>query len=110
MSREDFQRRLDDIALLAADPGFSGTRWLTDLSEPVWSGSADDWIDTYQRLAAFVYSLGFIGISPSEGARPIFAEDDPSFAERRSNLGATARFFVHRTFHDALAIETDRGR
>lgn len=108
MSRLEIQQKLQDIALLAVEPDFDGTRWLTDLSEPLWSGSDDDWVDTYQRLVDFVYSLGLIGIAAAEGGHPIFAEDDPAFASRRSSIGPDARFFVHRTFHDVLGVTTER--
>lgn len=108
MPRQEFQQLLDDIALLAADPSFEGTRWLTDLSEPLWSGSNEDWVETYQRLAEFVYSMGFVGVAPDQSRAPTFAEEDPSFVSRRSNLGTAARFFVHRTFHEALGVQIEQ--
>lgn len=109
MSREDFTAHLDEVMLLVADPDFQGTRWLTKLSEPMWSGFSDQgWVDLYQPLIKMLYTIGFVGFSSSKQKVPVFSYDDAQLADRPSSLDKISGFHIHQAYHSALDI-TVRG-
>lgn len=111
MSRDQLTERLDDAILLLADRGFGGTVWMTDLSEPMWSGGARDWAETYHPLFRLLFGLGFLGCRPSGSDSIIYGHDQPEFAERVSNLAHAAEFFIHPAFRAAVdAHELADGR
>lgn len=105
MTRDEFQVRLDEAAMLTADRGFAGVMWMTDLTEPLWSSSgADDWASEYQPLTKLLYDIGFVGIQRESGSRMHYSTSVVGYADNRTYLGPTARFAVHRAFWQALDI------
>lgn len=101
MNKEEFTSRLDDAALLPADPSFAGVRWMTELSQPLWEGGSGTWAELYHPLIRLLFNLGFIGCSSGRKA-PIYFYDDPDFAERLSNLETAELFHIHPAFRAAL--------
>lgn len=101
MNREEFTSRLDDAALLPADPKFSGILWMSELAQPIWEGVVGDWAELYHPLIRLLFNLGFIGISSNPKA-PKYFYDDPDFAERLSNLQSAEYFHIHPAFRVAL--------
>ena len=102
MSREQFTRRLDDAIILITDRKFTGTVWMTAMSEPFWHGESDDWAELYQPITRLLFDLGFIGCAGSGGRSAVYFYDDPDFLERVSNLAATQHFMIHPAFRAAL--------
>jgi hypothetical protein len=108
MSRVELSTRLDEAALLPADPAFAGVSWMTQLSEPLWSGvGIREWPELYQPLVGLLYDIGFLGIRIA-GVKVHFAHDTPGFAYRPTSLRESAAFVVHPAFHAALGISTGR--
>lgn len=109
MPRDEFTARLDDVMLLLSDWEFAGQRWLTEASEPMWTGSgAQDWGDLYQPLTKLLFKIGFLGLSCPPQHHPVFAHDDPDFVERPSRLEEPCRFLVHPSYRAALDIASSR--
>lgn len=108
MSREDFQKRLDDVMLLLSDPSFEGVVWLSQLSEAMWAPGEATWFQLYQPLLKMLFGIGFIGCASVARARPTFYLDDPLLVDSEAGIERCDAFFVHRTFHRALDIETPR--
>jgi len=108
ISRDGLLRILGDAALLPADPGFSGARWLTELSAQVWNGlEGDDWIVQYQSMIEFLFHVGFLGcISP--GGTAIYSHEQPELVSQASNLAEIEEFCVHPAFRAALDIQEVR--
>lgn len=108
--------RLNDCALLIAEPDFLGTVWLTSISEPIWSASAsDDPAETHQLLIRLLHNIGFIGCLTSVEEvvdaqhqlvddPAIYNYDDPNFADHVGNLRKVTGFTVHPAFRPALDI------
>lgn len=107
MSKEDFQKRLEDAMLLAADPTFPGVRWLTEFSQSMWesAGEGKSWFELYQPLASLLYSVGLIGCATSGSSAPIFYVTDPLLADSATSLERCEYFHVHRMFHKALDVQ-----
>jgi hypothetical protein len=109
MSKKEFQDRLDDAMLLLSDGAFPGVRWLTDLSQAMWSASGDQsWFSLYQPLTAVLYGFGFIGCSRGSSAAPVFYLDDALLIDSERSLEAAQFFYVHRMYHKALDVEVAR--
>lgn len=105
MSRTEFTRLLDEAFLLPVALNFEGVRWMTDFSEPVWSGvGIKDWVELYQPIIRLLFNVGFVGCARRAGSDPVFVHEEPDFAERPSNLDATCCFSVHPAFRAALDI------
>lgn len=105
MSKLDLQERLDSAMLLLSEPKFAGVRWMTDVTDAMWSSGPDTpWFDLYQPLLKVIFTVGLIGCSRSDIRRATFYSDDPLFIDQRSNVQTTKSFFVHRAFHRALDI------
>jgi hypothetical protein len=105
MSRDEFQVRLDDAMLLPSDHTFPGVRWMTELSEPMWSASGDgDWADLYRPLVKLLYQFGLIGCSRSSGGPVVYAYEDPDFTELPTNLDSSCCFHIHPAFRTALDV------
>ncbi|WP_329474979.1 hypothetical protein OG555_25035 [Kribbella sp. NBC_01484] len=100
--------RLDNCALLMADPDFNGVVWMTELTTSIWSSTVDtDWVEMYQPLVRLLHNIGFLGAVLSgrdSDEPPIFNYDDPTFPDNPSNLRQVTGFMVHPTFHPALDI------
>jgi hypothetical protein len=104
MGQEEVTHYFDHIALLLAEPEFEGVRWLTDVTEPIWSGGVEpqEWADSYQPLVQLMYDIGFLGVG-SAGAMN-FSQEQPGFADAPQNLSAKARYVVHPAFHSTLGV------
>lgn len=109
MDREGMTAPLNEVVLLPAESTFQGTKWVTEISEPIWNATPDDdWVDQYFPLVRLLFRIGFIGFSSSLGGKILYAHDDLEFCERPSNLTQHSQFAVHRTFHAALDIRSKR--
>lgn len=102
MSRKKLTSILDDAILLLADRNFRGVIWMTELSEPLWDGSSRDWAETYYPLFRLLFNLGFLGCYVPKNPDEIYAQDQPEFAERVSNLARAHEFCIHPTFRAAV--------
>lgn len=104
----DLRKRLDNCALLMAEPDFPGVIWLTALTTSLWSSTDDDnWAEIYQPLIRLLHNIGFLGIvlpGKEPDDPPIFNHDIPAFPDLVSNLMQATGFTVHPTFHPALEI------
>jgi hypothetical protein len=107
MSREEFTRRLDDAALLLADPYFRGNDWLDYLTSSMWNNPGGSWADWYGPLAALLYNIGFVGCTTGRQSTVRYVRTFPEFAERVSNLEATVGFTIHPAFQAALDVRLD---
>jgi hypothetical protein len=107
MSREEFTRRLDDAALLLADPYFRGSDWLDYLTSSMWNNPGGSWADWYGPLASLLYNIGFIGCTTGRQGTVRYVRTFPEFAERASNLEATVGFTIHPAFQAALDVRLD---
>jgi hypothetical protein len=106
--KERFGDYLDDAMLLLSDPNFRGVRWMTALSEAMWSsGEEKSWTDIYQPLTKMLYEAGFIGLAGSSTGGKVYAYDDPGLADNPSNLDRTHSFVIHPAYHMALGIKSD---
>lgn len=110
MDRKEFQSRLEECMLLLSDPGFSGVRWLTQLSDRMWVPSTSDpsWYELYQPLAAMLYRLGAIGCAPRGNGAPVFFSDVPLLMDSESSVERIEYFHVHRMLHKALDVRIAR--
>jgi hypothetical protein len=105
MEPADVERRLEEAALLPADPAFPGVVWMTELSSHAWSaGDGDNWVDMYHPLMQFLYAIGFLGMNREGKGSAIFAEEDPGFADIPRHVAEAGAFFVHPAFRAALDI------
>ncbi|MEV0785892.1 hypothetical protein AB0I52_23590 [Streptomyces sp. NPDC050423] len=107
MSREEFTRRIDDAALLLADPYFRGSEWLDEMTANMWSNSTGTWAEYYGPLVTLLYNIGFIGCSSGRNDEVRYVRTFPEYAERLSNLEATTGFTIHPTFQSALDVRLD---
>ena len=106
MPIEDFVARIDECLLLAFEPGFTGIRWLSERAQPFWNSNEESsWVDRYQPIVSLLYRIGLVGCSKIGSGAPVFHATDPSLAESRPRLARVEKFFVHRTFQQALDIE-----
>lgn len=109
MSREQFFAYLDEAALLPADPGFSGTVWMTELSREIWNGS--DRVSPgreYYLLTQLLYDIGFVGFIRKPVRSLIYAYDSQEFMERPSAMEGIDHILVHPAFRVALDIKPDK--
>lgn len=107
-------RILGECALLPALPEFTGTVWMTELSEPIWAGSSsDDEFEMYQPLIRLLHNIGFLGCIVSQHEPQvgrdvddpaIYGYDNPAFPDHLSNLRQVKSFCVHPAFRPALDI------
>jgi hypothetical protein len=110
MTQSELTKYLESVALLPAEPDFEGVRWLTETTEAVWSGGSapEEWVDSWQPIVALLYDIGFLGVTDAAGVTH-FGHDTPGYADAANNLGPTARFGVHPTFHPTLGVRARRG-
>ena len=109
MSRDDLTVVLDNAALLPANERFGGVVWMTQLTEPLWSGiGIRDWPELYQPLVKLLYDIGFLGIRSSNPG-VCYANADPGFADSQTNLDNATRFVIHPAFRPALDAAPKRG-
>ena len=108
MDRPGLTARLDDVALLLADPGFQGQVWLTRLCERIWDHAVDpeDWHLQYLPLLRMLYQIGLLGCSGTRSGRKTFYYVEPGYVERPGNLGPDSWFHIHLTFRVALEISS----
>ena len=106
LSKDELGLYLDDAMLLLSDPSFLGVRWMTTLSEPMWSSTRDSsWTDLYHPLVKMLFEIGFIGIVQHSGGPMMYSHDNPDFANDPSNLENAKGFLVHQAYHMALNIK-----
>ncbi|MGH2702943.1 MAG: P-loop ATPase, Sll1717 family [Actinomycetota bacterium] len=109
ITRDDFQRRLDEVMLLLSDPLFPGVHWLTAATNSMWtSGPESTWAEIYQPLIRILYNIGLVGIGAGNSGAPVFLLDDPRFVEQQSNLDGSEYFYIHRTYHEGLDMRPSR--
>jgi hypothetical protein len=110
LSRDQLTTVLDEAALLTTQDTFAGVRWMTDMTEALWSGTGStDWATQYQELVKLLYDIGFIGIRES-GRDLHYSYVDIGFADSLVNLGQASSFVVHPAFRAALDVVEARGR
>ncbi|KAB1983484.1 P-loop ATPase, Sll1717 family [Streptomyces triticiradicis] len=107
MSRDEFTKRIDDAALLLADPYFRGAEWLDYMTSAMWNNPSASWADWYGPLLALLYNIGFIGCTTGRQSTVRYVRMFPDFAERVSNLEATEGFTIHPAFQAALDVRVD---
>lgn len=106
MSKQDFQSRLDDVMMLLSEPSFVGVRWLTEVTNCMWTaGPNATWSEMYQPLVRTLYGIGLVGCAPRPSASPVFHVDDPLFVDLESNLERCDAFFLHPAFHAGLDVQ-----
>jgi hypothetical protein len=106
MTREEFTRRLDDIALLMVDGKFPGVRWMTEVAGPIWNGSIDqEWAEMYHPLIRMLFNLGVIGCAKLVSTPVMYVHDDPDYMEQVSNVETATLFFIHPTYRAALDVQ-----
>jgi hypothetical protein len=115
MDWDSMRARLDECALLPAEPDFPGTVWLTRVTEGIWSGTGiDEEIEAYLPLIRLLHNIGFIGAVVSRedstferravDEPAIYSYDDPHFPDHVSNLSEVTGYVVHPAFRPALRI------
>lgn len=104
MDRDEFTRRLDECALLLADPGFPGTVWLTGATLQVFQGSGSDWVEERQPIISILYKVGLIGIGRLSSRHIIYFNDEERAAEDRTFLRQSSAYSIHPTFHRGLDV------
>jgi hypothetical protein len=105
LSKDQLGKYLDEAMLLLSDPNFQGVRWMTTLSESMWSSTNESsWADLYHPLAKMLYEIGFIGFVQSPDKPVMYSYDNPDFANDFSNLENTKEFLVHPAYHLALNV------
>jgi hypothetical protein len=109
LSRQELQRRLEDIMLLLSDPAFPGVMWLTDISNRMWAPSDASWFELFQPLTSLLFGIGFLGFSRRPSSPPIFYMDDPLVMEQESNFEDSSVFYVHQTYRAGLDIRASSG-
>lgn len=111
LSKKEFSGYLDEAMLLLSDQNFAGIRWMTTLSETMWTstGSAS-WTDLYQPLAKLLYEVGFVGFAQSRGGTAIYSYENVDFANDPANLDQTKEFVVHPAYRMALNVPTPHER
>ena len=108
MSRDSLRQRLDDAALVLAEPTFPGVSWLTPLTEPLWNmpSGEENWSAAYQPLTSLFYGLGLIGLINPGKTDAIYSYEAPSLIERWSGIKSTVSFTIHPAFQLALECTT----
>ncbi|WP_157965812.1 P-loop ATPase, Sll1717 family [Euzebya rosea] len=103
MTRDDLNSVLEKIALLPADPSFSGVVWVTELSSSVWLYDVS-WEEMYHPILRLLYRLGFLGCSGKSSSKPTFYSDDEMALDSETGLAKCEYFYVHRTYQAALEM------
>lgn len=107
LAKEQLGNYLDDAMLLLSDPSFQGVRWMTSLSESMWSSTSESsWEDLYHPLARMLFEIGFIGFVQSPGSPVMYSYENPDFANDLLNLKNTKEFFIHPAYHMALNLKS----
>lgn len=101
---EQLTKILDEIAILGTSSNFQGRKWIGDLIDPIWQDGSHEWYRQYQPLAAFCFSLGFLGVATEGSAAPRFHSDDPLVVDSSDRLRSARYFYIHRTYHSALSV------
>jgi hypothetical protein len=110
MSRSETSRILDDAAMLPAERGFAGVRWMTQMGGQLVEASGDrTWGELYHPLVRFLFNVGFLGLA-GEGERAKYVYDEPTYADSPKTVEAAISFFVHPAFRPALDIQHARGK
>jgi hypothetical protein len=108
MTPDDLGNILDAAALLPANEGFAGVRWMTTLTEPLWNGlGVSDWPALYGSLVKLLYDISFIGVGASS-AKTYYSYEYTGYADLNSNLAAATHFAVHPAFRATLDIVSTR--
>ena len=103
MDRAALIQRLDECALLPADPTFKGVVWMTELSLPLWSNAGTDFEGSYFPMIELLFRVGLIGVSKKNG-HIYFSHVDAQPALSNIKLGDATHFSVHPMYHMALDI------
>lgn len=109
LDTQNFTSILDECILVLADSNFTGVRWLTEMSTEIFSSSgtkSQKWFENYEKLIELFYKIGLIGLGTNSGS-PTFYLQNPSYAERESNLDQVTSIYIHRMFHKALDIQVN---
>ena len=103
MTVDQFTERLDGVMLLPSNPKFEGVKWLTDLSNSMWTApQSATCFDMYQPLASTLYAIGLVGVSSKSSATPRFLTDHPDYLDQESSVERVEFFYIHRAYHEAL--------
>ena len=101
IDRDQLALRLDEVALLPADPSFEGTVWVTERSVGLWSASGGgDWSDEYGPPVDVLFEIGLLGVAPDRSRKPRFVHDEPI-----GEVPDSAVFHVHPAYRAALEVK-----
>ncbi|MHB8435830.1 MAG: P-loop ATPase, Sll1717 family, partial [Acidimicrobiales bacterium] len=108
LTRGDLTSLLDEAALLPTQDTFAGVRWMTTMTEALWSGnSRSDWSEQYQELVKLLYDIGFLGVRGL--ARDLhYSYTDIGFCDSLVNLAEASSFVVHPAYRAALDVVSRR--
>lgn len=111
ISKKQFTKYLEEAMLLLSDPGFNGVRWMTALSEKMWTATGDQsWADLYQPLTQMLYEISFVGLIFPGSRTAIYSYDDPALSDNLSAMEKVESFSIHPAYHMALDIRSTRER
>lgn len=106
LSKDELGLYLDNAMLLLSEPSFLGIRWMTTLSEPMWSSTSDSsWTDLYHPLVKMLFEIGFIGMIQHSDGPVTYSYDNPDFANDPTNVDNAKGFLIHQAYHMALNIK-----
>jgi len=112
LSQEDITEILDEIALLPANKGFLGSRWLTHICEPIFASDSRQrtWNEMYGQLISLLYTPSFIGLARGSQGKPLYSYNDPTPTELAASLPENIYFVIHPAFRQGLnAVEKREG-
>lgn len=105
MSRHELIARLQEVALLLAEPGFLGKEWMTKLTERIWDARTRESYDEYHPLFKLLFDIGFLGCRMPNSKEEIYNYDRPGFAEGIRSLSSAAEFVIHPAFRKAIEAQ-----
>ena len=107
LSRAQLTNVLNEIALLALDPTFLGTTWLTPMCENIWENESSDgtWFDKYGQLTQMLYTISFLGVSKSSSVEAVYSYTQPGKIQHASEVSEGSYFEIHPAFRQALDID-----
>ena len=105
MSQNELRERLDEVALLLAEPDFLGNDWMKKLTERIWDSKVRDWADEYHPLFQLLFDIGFLGCRLANNDDEVYNYDQPGFAEDIGSLTKAVEFFIHPAFRRAIEAQ-----
>ena len=101
MSQQQLAERLDEVAMLSAEPDFEGATWLGRLTMEFWKAGQDDFGEQYGGLIRLLYDIGFIGCGVARG-RTLYTYNEPGYLDRLNKIRTCDKYTLHHAFRSAL--------